>query len=132
MSSMGMWCVAALTDEDARRFVPLARPLIQAHAEDPVTGERWRRWLHAPGRVHGLRPAAEDPRRLDLDEESRSFLRLAGHPLTQDTTVGNDCQSASVPEVEPFIVVTSRCDPVAALCHGLGPARAALLPGFFG
>jgi hypothetical protein len=137
MSSMGVWSVVAIRDEDVRRFAPLLRPLIEAAAGDPATAERYRWWAAAPERVRGFRPSPPGSRRLELNEESESFRCIPAHPLGETRAADPECavtrcQDAYVRAVEPFVAVTRRCDPVAALFHGLGPARAAALPGFFG
>jgi hypothetical protein len=75
------------------------------------------------------------PAYLVLDEPSTSFHHLSSdHPifLADPDWVYTMLAGLAEPGIEKYFVVTGRLNPTAALFHGLGPARVAALPGYFG
>jgi hypothetical protein len=128
-----MWVLLVAPDEDLGRYQARFAALLAEHAARPDVQALWRGWLANPALVHGytVRP---DGRSRYLDEPNEAFLRLgATYPIADpDLGLVRDCQNLAGDGRDAVVIVTREVDPVAALFHGLGPARATRLPGFFG
>jgi hypothetical protein len=137
MSWVGIWTVMQVRDDVLQPHRARFAGLLDAHADDPEVRVALQRWRSKPELVKGLRPTnpGQTPAYLVLDEPSTSFHHLSsGHPIffADPDWVYTMLAGLAEPGVEKYFVVTDRLNPTAALFHGLGPARAAALPGYFG
>lgn len=129
-----MWVLAPVPDEVAAAIAPVLGPTIEQ--QRTRTQELWRRWNAAPERVgvRTLRCAAQGAQ-MDLDADSEAFQELsAACPLDE---YSEEIYAAldRIPTHWRHLALAPGCRkgfPAAALAHGLGPRRFALLPGWFG
>ncbi|MCX4744278.1 hypothetical protein OG455_01905 [Kitasatospora sp. NBC_01287] len=131
MSATGIWVLLPVPDEAVARFAPLLDPPVARQRQAARTRRLWRDWQAAPELVGGLRQVGANGRA--LEEASEAFQELSGacpldaHIETVYELWGHGDQQGPL--------LTAGCrkgHPAAALAHGLGPARFARLPGWFG
>lgn len=132
MSTSGVWVVAALEGQDVTRLTSRFRAALAAHTSDPEVRERWQRWADAPELVTGYRPESPNSLHQVLDEASLSFLELDDIPIAQAGSLIHDCWNSASQQVDPACITARKAAPVLALFYGLGPERAAKIPGWCG
>lgn len=134
MGFTSAWVISAHDDERIADFAPHVLPLLETERTDPVAQRRMRRWAEAPlpHRRTWYGPGGPD------HEAVESFCRLTAAGPYDDLWYGDgfsvleDVWEETSSEVRPFAAVESKDYAVTALFHALGPARAALLPGWCG
>jgi hypothetical protein len=133
MGASGMWVLLVARDEDLEPYRARFAALLAEHAARPDVQALWRGWRDQPELVHGYTAEPGGTHR-SLDQPNEAFLHLgAGYPIADpDLDLVRDCQNLAEDGRDAIVVNTRKVDPVAALFHGLGPARAASLPGFLG
>lgn len=137
MSWTGRWTIAAINDADVRRLRKRFDAVVNARRSDPAVVEAWRRWAAGPSLEPGYFPDGDssDLFRVAPRPSVTAFMELAcGWPVAapSDPDLVRECRDAWDLRVEPFGFTCRKDHPVAALFHGIGPERAALLPGWFG
>lgn len=137
MSWTGLWTIAAISNADVRRLRKRFNAVVNARRSDPAVAEAWRRWAADPNLEPGYFPDGDssDLFRVAPRPSVAAFMELAGGwPVSgpSDPDLVRECREAWDPRVEPFGFACRKDHPVAALFHGIGPERAALLPGWFG
>jgi hypothetical protein len=137
MSWTGLWTIAAINDADVHRLRTRFDAVVNVRRSDPAVVEEWRRWAADPNLEPGYFPDGDSANLFRVAPRSSvtAFMELAsGWPLTDpsDPNLVRECRDAWDPSVEPFGFACRKDHPVAALFHGIGPERAALLPGWFG
>ncbi|TQF06984.1 hypothetical protein E6W39_38365 [Kitasatospora acidiphila] len=134
MSFLGMWVVVPLPDPVVAELAPVLRPVIAERQNLPETRGLWEQWVQAPELVRGLRPRRRSDEAVS-EAASEAFMELSDAcPLDEHVELLYDAMNRS-PKEWHDLVVCAGCRkgyPAAALAHGLGPARFAMLPGWFG
>ncbi|GAA2073287.1 hypothetical protein GCM10009801_26480 [Streptomyces albiaxialis] len=135
MSASGVWAVGALPGPDVARLAPVAAPAIRAAAARPSARAAWRRWERDAARGGGAVPVLR-PDGYSSDEALRLLDLVNDSPVEALDEAGElDVMTwwgRLEGPVEPFAAAARKDNPVAALFHALGPARAAALPGWAG
>ncbi|MEU1800518.1 hypothetical protein [Streptomyces sp. NPDC019937] len=129
------WAVGALAAEDIAELARRAAPAIAAAAARPSAIAAWGRWerdaARGGGAVQVWRPdgynTEEALRLYDMVNDSAFDAMDSDHELHV-----MEWWDRFDPDIEPYIAAVRKDNPVAALFHGLGPARAAALPGWAG
>ncbi|MGW4566394.1 hypothetical protein ACWEN3_29650 [Streptomyces sp. NPDC004561] len=127
MGITSAWSISAHDDACIGELAPRLLPLIEAELGEPLALERWERWV------------AEGP----VPEPSYDFLDLTcggehvrkmHDGLTRDAPfcMLHDVWGQEDIEDRLFLSVQSKDWAVSSLFHAIGPARAALLPGWCG
>ncbi|WP_344636183.1 hypothetical protein [Kitasatospora cystarginea] len=137
MSFLGMWVLAAVPDEVVDDVAPVLGPHIDGQRELARTQELWRRWSAAPERVGGLRALRRrgSGPSMALDADSEAFQELSSACPLDEHCEEIYAALDRIPADWRHLALAPGCRkgfPVAALAHGLGPRRFALLPGWFG
>ncbi|MCC9306279.1 hypothetical protein LN042_04000 [Kitasatospora sp. RB6PN24] len=134
MSFLGMWVVVPLPDAVVAELAPVLKPVIAEQQSSPETRALWEEWVQAPERVRGLRRRRR-PDEPVSEAESEAFMELSSAcPLDEHVELLYEAMNQS-PKEWHDLAVCAGCRkgyPAAALAHGLGPARFAMLPGWFG
>jgi hypothetical protein len=132
-----MWLIAAMPEERVKELAPRFHSAVDRHAAQAEHQTAWRNWCESPdlvpGRFPGLLPEA--PRLYSPLPAVAAFEALVGE--TPWDNLGAERINFYAAEnyfdsVEPVCVLVRKGSPVAALFHGIGPARARLLPGWLG
>ncbi|MEU0844357.1 hypothetical protein ABZ370_33445 [Streptomyces sp. NPDC005962] len=135
MGMSSFWAVGALGAEDIGELARRAAPAIAAAAARPSAVAAWGRWERDAARGGGAVPVWGAD-----GYNTEEALHLYG--MVDDSAfdaLDRSCELHVMEwwdrfdgDVDPFIVAVRKDNPVAALFHGLGPARAAALPGWAG
>ncbi|WP_159073651.1 hypothetical protein [Streptomyces sp. RTd22] len=135
MAMSSFWTVGALGAEDIAELARRAGPAIEAAAARPSAVAAWERWERDAARGGGAVP---------VRGADRNHTEAAWHLFEMVNDSAFEALSSSCElhvmewwdrfsdNVDPFIEAYRKDNPVAALFHGLGPARAAALPGWAG
>ncbi|MGR3938148.1 hypothetical protein [Streptomyces sp. BRA346] len=135
MGMSSFWAVGALGDEDVAELAPRAVPAIEATAARALAVGAWKRWERDVARGGGAVPVWR-PDGYNTEEA----LHLNGLVDGSAFDAMDSACELHVMEwwdrfedsVDPYITSVRKGNPVAALFHGLGPVRAAALPGWAG
>ncbi|KAK1182901.1 hypothetical protein B7755_035065 [Streptomyces sp. NBS 14/10] len=137
MGMSSFWLVGALGEVAVAELAPLAVPAIEATAARSAAVGTWSRWERDAARGGGAVPVwredgvynTEDALRLSnlVDDSAFDAMDSSGKLHIMDWWDRLDTDT-----VQPFFESVRKDNPVAALFHGLGPERAALLPGWAG
>lgn len=135
MGMSSFWAVGALGDEDVAELAPRAVPAIEATAARALAVGAWKRWERDAARGGGAVPVWR-PDGYTTEEA----LHLYGMVDDSAFDALDGCRELHVMEwwdrfddsVDPYVTSVRKGNPVAALFHGLGPVRAAALPGWAG
>ncbi|WP_236245282.1 hypothetical protein [Streptomyces sp. CC210A] len=141
MGATGAWVVGVIPDAAARELAQrYGHPVGPGHGDpSPEVGRVLAWWRNGGGEesYFARRTDPSDP--LEPTPAAYRFADLveAAHASsdTADTDAMRDASTALMPEAVGtglFVATARKANPVAALYHGLGPRRSALLPGWFG
>lgn len=132
-----MWLVAAMPEERVKELALRFHSAVARHAAQAEHQTAWREWCEnpelLPGRFPGL--LLEDPRLYSPLPAVAAFEALIWETPWEDLgaeRINFYAADNYLDTVEPVCVVVRKGSPVAALFHGIGPARARLLPGWLG
>ena len=135
MGMSSFWAVGALGAEDIAELARRAGPAIEAAAARPSAVAAWERWERDAARGGGAVPVwGADGYHT---EAARHLFDMVNDSAFE--ALDRSCELHVMewwerfdPDIEPYIGAARKDNPVAALFHGLGPARAAALPGWAG
>ncbi|MFF7971399.1 hypothetical protein [Streptomyces sp. NPDC007905] len=127
MGITSAWSISAHDDTFIGELAPRLLPLIEAERNEPLARERWKSWTTVPS---GSEPSVEF---LDLTCGGQHVQKMYDG-LTPDDPF---CMLHGIWGQEDigdriFLSVQSKDWALSSLFHALGPARAALLPGWCG
>lgn len=137
MSSSGLWAIGALADADVATFHDRFNARIAGHRSRPQSAVDWT-WWHDSTETTSLFTVSADHPETPLPTADAHRLVGLAHSMPLDEPDAGDlideCWAtwADPTIVEPFVMVTRKASPVAALYYAIGPRRAGLLPGWFG
>ncbi|WP_143675840.1 hypothetical protein [Streptomyces milbemycinicus] len=136
MGLSGFWLMGALGDAEVAELAPLAVPAIEATAARSAAVGTWSRWERDAARGGGAVPVwREDGYTTEAALHLYNMVDDSAFDA-MDTTgklhIMNWWDRLDTDPVEPFFESVRKDNPVAALFHGLGPERAAMLPGWAG
>jgi hypothetical protein len=136
LSVLGMWVIGPMREDQVARFTPHFQSALVRHAARPEIHAAWQAWCDDPALVPGrFRDPQRHPTYFLPHPNVGAFEELAYAVPWGDPEVADlDLLSARNYDetVSGFVVSVRKGSPVAALFHGIGPARARLLPGWFG
>jgi hypothetical protein len=132
-----MWMIAAMHGENAARLAPRFNAAVERHRARPELQEAWRAWCENSDLQPGYFPDPQPgkPNQVSAHLPVAAFAALACDMVWEDReshTLHHECMSACDPAVNSMVVLVRSESPVAALFHGIGPARANQLPGWMG
>ncbi|MGW2273215.1 hypothetical protein [Streptomyces yangpuensis] len=143
MGFTGIWAISSHPDSFVAALAPTLLPAMAADRCRPGAQDRWRRWQRAPLPEHTTwyTPVGTPSYSAAADAAVDSFLRLtAPGQAVDDVCDGTtdpafyavDDVWAELAQEDVFLSVHSKQYAVASFLHAVGPARAALLPGWCG
>ncbi|MEU9854647.1 hypothetical protein [Streptomyces sp. NPDC047974] len=144
MGFTSAWSITAHPDPTITALAPHLLPALRSDRERPGARDRWERWQSAPlPDVRTWHTAPSTPGAPVADPAAiRDFHELtAPGPEVDEVCAGlrdpgfhvyDDVWNDDLDHEDVFVSVHSKEYAVAALFHALGPARAALLPGWCG
>lgn len=132
-----MWLVAAMPQERVKELAPGFNSTVDRHAAKAEHQVAWRAWCENPDLVPGLfpDPQAGHPTMVAPLPSVAAFDALASDTPWEDPEaepIDFNAARNYIDGLEPVCVIVRKGSPVAALFHGIGPARARLLPGWLG
>ena len=132
-----MWLIAAMPEERVAEFAPPFQLAVARHAARPEHQAAWRAWCEHPDLVPGYFPDPKPghPTLVSPHPAVAAFNALACDMPWDDPEAADldlPCTNAYDTTIDPVCVLVRKGSPVAALFHGIGPARARLLPGWMG
>ncbi|MEU7065935.1 hypothetical protein [Streptomyces sp. NPDC046161] len=138
MGFTSAWAITTHTDDTIAELAPRLLPAIRADSILPEARRRWRQWQRTPLPDHHTWYA---PAGSPQDSAVDSFRELTAPGRHVDAVCDGTTDPAfyvvddvwqGQDHADIFISVHSKQYPVASLFHVIGPARAALLPGWCG
>jgi hypothetical protein len=132
-----MWLIAPMREGKVAELAPRFHSAVSKHSGRPELQAAWRAWCADPDLEPGYFPDPQPghPTRVSPRPAVAAFNSLACDMPWDDPEVAHvnlwaaDNYDSSV---EPVCVLVRKGSPVAALWHGIGPARAQMLPGWLG
>jgi hypothetical protein len=137
MGASAMWIVAPVRDEKVAELAPRFQSAVNKHSARPDLQAAWRAWCEDPDLLPGRFPDPQPghPMRVSPLPAVAAFDALATDLPWDDPEAPHlDLWAGDLYDnsVEPVCVLVRKGSPVAALFHGIGPARAQMLPGWLG
>ena len=137
MGVSGMWVIGGMDEKHVTELAPRFHSVVATHAARPDRQAAWRAWCDGQALVPGLFPDTRPgyANMVAPHTAVAAFHALAGDMPWDDPGAEDlDVLRGDIYDdgVKGFCVVVRKGSPVAALFHGIGPARAQLLPGWFG
>jgi hypothetical protein len=137
MGSSAMWLIAPMRDEKVAELAPRFHSAVNKHSARPALQAAWHAWCEDPDLVPGQFPNPQPghPTWVSPLPAVAAFDALACDLPWDDPEADHvDLWAADLydPLAEPVCVLVRKGSPVAALFHGIGPARAQMLPGWLG
>ncbi|MGW2730821.1 hypothetical protein [Streptomyces sp. NPDC001494] len=124
------WSISAHDDAFIGELAPRLLPLIDAERGEPLARERWERWKRSPAGGTSPEPSAD---LLDLVCGGTHVQKMYDGLSSDDPfSMLDDVWGQDGIEDRLFISVQSKDWAVGSFLHAVGPARAALLPGWCG
>lgn len=135
MGMSSFWAMGAYGDEDVAELAPRALPAIEATAARALAVGAWKRWERDVTRGGGAVPLHR-PDGYGTEEALHLFRLVDDSAFDAMDSTGElhvmEWWDRFDDGVDPYITSVRKGNPVAALFHGLGPVRAAALPGWAG
>ncbi|WP_330342270.1 hypothetical protein [Streptomyces sp. NBC_00557] len=143
MGITSAWCISAHDDDFITALAPRLLPLIAAERDEPFARERWERWRREPlpdfrtwrnpfGQFPGREADALDSF-LDLTASGKHVQKMYdGLSPDDDFSLLTHVWDLVTDAEDIFVSVQSKEYALRSFLHAIGPARAALLPGWCG
>ncbi|MFJ9774421.1 hypothetical protein ACIRVF_24830 [Kitasatospora sp. NPDC101157] len=140
MGFTSVWAISSHPDSFISELSPRVLPAMEADRSQPLAQQRWSLWQQAP--LPDYRTWYRSPEFTAADGAAVESFRelMAPGPHVDDLSSGLvdpdfsviDDVWADLPAEGMFVSVNSKDYAVASFFHAIGPARAALLPGWCG
>jgi len=137
VGASAVWIIAAPREEWVAQYGPIFHLAVARHMARPEHQAVWHAWCENPDLEPGYFPDPRpgSPNQVAPHPPVVAFAALAGDmPWDDPEAPPIDLFSSHAyrDDVEHIALVVRKGSPVAALFHGIGPARAQLLPGWMG